>query len=165
MERTRSLLLSLGFLLLTFLVTFVLHRSALSVFFGQDDLLFLQRVEGLDPWPGGIRRILSVRTFFTVCWRVFGDRPVTDWFNPMAPRVKTGEVRPQELDEARALDLMIADPILIRRPLLETDAGVCCGFEPGPALDYLGVHLGPSQDMQSCSRPGPDASCEPPGGA
>ena len=114
---------------------------------------------------------LEVRNLLAELWiadrlrRFFGDRPVADWFNSMAPRVKAGEVRPQELDEARALELMIADPILIRRPLLETDAGVCCGFESGPALDYLGVHLGPSQDMQSCSRPGPDARCEPQGGA
>ncbi len=111
---------------------------------------------------------LEVRNLLAEPWtaerlrRFFGDRPVADWFNPMAPRVKAGEVRPQELDEARALELMIADPILIRRPLLETDTGVCCGFEPGPALDYLGVQLGPLQDMRSCSRPGPDARCESP---
>ncbi len=111
---------------------------------------------------------LEVRNLLAEAWtvvslrRFFGDRPVAEWFNPMAPRVKTGVVRPHELDEARALDLMIADPMLIRRPLLETDAGMCCGFEPGPALDSLGLYLRPSQDMQSCSRPGPDARCEPP---
>jgi nitrogenase-associated protein len=83
----------------------------------------------------------------------FAGRPVAQWFNPTAPRVKSGEVRPGGLDEAGALALMVADPILIRRPLLETAAGRCCGFEPGPVLDRLGVHLEPGQDLQSCASP------------
>ena len=92
----------------------------------------------------------------------FGDLPVAAWFNPTAPRVKSGEVRPDALDEASALALMIEDPILIRRPLLETAGGCCAGFESGAVLDFLGVYLAPGQDLQSCSRPGPEPSCELP---
>ena len=89
----------------------------------------------------------------------FGDLPVAAWFNPTAPRVKSGEVRPDALDEASALALMIEDPILIRRPLMETAGGRCAGFEPGAVLDFLGVDLSPGQDLQSCSRPGPEPGC------
>jgi nitrogenase-associated protein len=92
----------------------------------------------------------------------FGTRPVADWFNPTAPRVKSGEVLPAALDEAEALALMLADPILIRRPLLAIPTGLCSGFEPGPVLDALGVILAPGDDLQSCSRPGP-IGCPPPG--
>jgi nitrogenase-associated protein len=92
----------------------------------------------------------------------FGTWPVADWFNPTAPRVKSGEVLPAALDEAAALALMVADPILIRRPLIEVPAGMGAGFEPGPLLDALGVTLAPGEDLQSCSRPGP-IGCPLPG--
>jgi nitrogenase-associated protein len=82
----------------------------------------------------------------------FGQRPVAEWFNPSAPRITSGEIRPGELDAEAALDAMAADPLLIRRPLLETCFGPCCGFEPGPVLDNLGVELEPGTDLQSCAR-------------
>ncbi len=69
---------------------------------------------------------LVVRNLLSESWTAerlrpfFGDLPVRDWFNPTAPRIKGGEVCPERLDEPTALALMIADPLLIRRPLIET---------------------------------------------
>ena len=40
----------------------------------------------------------------------FADKPVPQWFNYTAPRVKSGEVTPDSLDETAALALMVADP-------------------------------------------------------
>ncbi|AFL74080.1 ArsC/Spx/MgsR family protein [Thiocystis violascens] len=111
---------------------------------------------------------LTVRDLLAEPWTAerlrsfFGAMPVRDWFNPTAPRVKQGEVRPETLDESTALALMLADPLLIRRPLIETECGRGCGFAPGPMLDALGVALEPEQDLQSCSRIGPDPHCERP---
>jgi nitrogenase-associated protein len=116
----------------------------------------------------GLGHRLDVRDLLAEPWtprslrRFFGNRPVGEWFNPTAPRVKSGSVQPHLLDEAQALKILAADPILIRRPLIETSVGFCCGFESGPVLDALGVRLDPGQDLQSCSKPGPDARCEPP---
>jgi nitrogenase-associated protein len=59
----------------------------------------------------------------------FGDLPVRDWFNRNAPAVKNGKVVPESVDEVRAIELMIADPVLIRRPLLEVDRVRYAGFE------------------------------------
>jgi nitrogenase-associated protein len=109
---------------------------------------------------------LSVRNLLAEPWSVerlrpfFGNLPVRDWFNPTAPRIKQGEVRPETLDETGALALMLEDPLLIRRPLIECDHGRGCGFEPGPLLDSLGVMLQVDQDLQSCSRSGPDPRCD-----
>jgi nitrogenase-associated protein len=111
---------------------------------------------------------LTVRDLLAEPWTAerlrsfFGNLPVRDWFNPTAPRVKQGEVRPETLDEPTALALMLADPLLIRRPLIETEFGLGCGFEAGPMLDALGVALAPEQDLQSCSQIGPDPHCERP---
>jgi nitrogenase-associated protein len=103
-----------------------------------------------EPWTAG-----RLRPFF-------GTRPVTDWFNPTAPRIKSGEVRPAALDEVAALALMVADPLMIRRPLIAIPTGLCAGFDAGPVLDALGLNLAPGEDLQSCSRPGL-IGCPPPG--
>lgn len=105
----------------------------------------------LEPWTPA-----RLRAFF-------GRLPVRDWFNPTAPRIKQGLVQPAALDESDALALMIEDPLLIRRPLIETEQGRGCGFEPGPLLKGLGLELSIEEDLQSCSRPGPDPRCATPG--
>jgi len=65
-----------GLFLLLVLFGLILHRKALTVFFSLDDLLFLERVDGLVAWASEypLRRLLSVRLFFTAAWRLFGDR-------------------------------------------------------------------------------------------
>lgn len=48
----------------------------------------------------------------------FGGRPVAEWFNRASPRIKAGEIVPETMNAQQALSLMLADPLLIRRPLL-----------------------------------------------
>lgn len=81
----------------------------------------------------------------------FGDTPVASWFNPAAPRVKSGEVDPAAIDAAGALALMLDDPLLIRRPLAEADGARCAGFDREPVLSLLGD--GSRDDLQGCTRP------------
>jgi nitrogenase-associated protein len=56
---------------------------------------------------------LEIHNLLTTPWTAatlrpfFGFLPVADWFNPSAPRVKSGEINPQTVDEATALNLMI----------------------------------------------------------
>ena len=114
----------------------------------------------------GLGHRLSVRNLLAEPWTaarlrpLFGDRPVPDWFNPSAPVIKSGVLDPWALDEADALALMVADPLLIRRPLIEALDLRCAGFEPGPMLDALGVQLPASADLQSCSRDAGQPSCD-----
>jgi nitrogenase-associated protein len=67
----------------------------------------------------------------------FGERPVSDWFNRSAPRVKAGDIVPEELDEETALSLMLSEPLLIRRPLLRVGERLEVGFEPKRLADWL----------------------------
>lgn len=71
----------------------------------------------------------------------FGDRPVAQWFNPAAPRVKSGAVRPNDLDAATALALLLAEPLLIRRPLLEVDGWRTAGFDAAELAARFGLDL------------------------
>jgi len=81
----------------------------------------------------------------------FGTRPVTEWFNRAAPRVKSGELLPELLGETEALQLMLADPLLIRRPLIEANGRREAGFDQQLIHGWLG--LTPSgTDLESCPR-------------
>ncbi len=66
-------LLLLAFLML---LSLLIYRPALELFFSTDDGLFLLRAEGLEDWGGGTRRLVSVRLFFSACWRFFGENPL-----------------------------------------------------------------------------------------
>ncbi len=79
----------------------------------------------------------------------FGETPVTSWFNPAAPRIKSGEVKPDEIDAASAIVLMLDDPLLIRRPLIKVGDARCAGFDREPILSLLGAER---SDLSGCTR-------------
>ena len=68
----------------------------------------------------------------------FGALPVAQWFNPLAPRVKAGEVNRAVMTEEQALAAMLADPLLIRRPLMEVNGVRLVGFNIDE-LERIGV--------------------------
>jgi nitrogenase-associated protein len=51
------------------------------------------------------------------------ELPVPQWFNRAAPRVKSGEIVPEALNADAALALLLAEPLLIRRPLMQRPDG------------------------------------------
>jgi len=59
----------------------------------------------------------------------FGNMPLKKWFNPTAPRIKNGELDPASFTKSGAIEEMIKDPYLIRRPLLEIKGHRICGFD------------------------------------
>lgn len=85
----------------------------------------------------------------------FGNTPVTSWFNPAAPRIKSGEIDPAAIDAAAALAIMLDDPLLIRRPLVEAQGQRCAGFDRDPVNSLLGAAA--DLDVENCSRPGASA--------
>lgn len=105
--------------------------------------------------------VLLVRNLLTEAWTAgellsyFGDMPVTNWFNPAAPTVKSGSVDPERADSEAALALMLADPLLIRRPLLEMGGRRRAGFTPD-VVAWLGLSpAGEDEpDPQSCAHAG-----------
>lgn len=112
------------------------------------------------------------RSLLTEAWTTarlrafFGDIPVSAWFNQAAPAVKSGNVNPLAVDAASALDLMLTDPLLIRRPLLEIGDQRCAGFEPAQLSARLGLHLGADGRIvpEGCSHPSRPTPCPPPHG-
>ncbi len=81
----------------------------------------------------------------------FGDLPVALWFNPSAPRVKSGEVNPAKLDAEAALSMIIKEPLLIRRPLMKTGDNYHVGFDADAVHAWIGLNdEKPKGDLQAC---------------
>ncbi|NTV10948.1 MAG: hypothetical protein HGA47_09275 [Zoogloea sp.] len=96
-------------------------------------------------WLAAAGHRLEVRSLLAERWTrerllsFFGDLPVADWFNRAAPRVKSGEVVPEAQDADGALGLMLAEPLLIRRPLLESGGRRVVGFDVDTINAWLGL--------------------------
>ena len=69
----------------------------------------------------------------------FSDRPIAEWFNKTAPQVKLGEIVPENLDETAALELMIEDPTLICRPLIQVGDTYQIGFNRPKVNAWIGL--------------------------
>ena len=80
----------------------------------------------------------------------FGDLPVGQWFNSSAPRVKSGEVNPDALDADTALGMMIAEPLLIRRPLMEVEGEFRVGFDAKAVDAWIGLNDTNPKAEESC---------------
>ncbi|MEH2320474.1 ArsC/Spx/MgsR family protein [Nostoc sp.] len=113
-----------------------------------------------EPWT-----VERLRSFF-------GDRPVAEWFNPSSPKVKSGEVVPEKIDAETALGLMLREPLLIRRPLLEIGDRREVGFDVEKIDAWIGLKPADEslremsenlikQDLQNCSH-GQDPSYNKP---
>jgi nitrogenase-associated protein len=83
--------------------------------------------------------------------------PVPDWFNRAAPRVKSGEVQPDLLDADTALALLLGEPLLIRRPLMQRadDGTRHVGFETALVDAWLGLGTNPAspRTLEGCASP------------
>ena len=81
----------------------------------------------------------------------FGSLPVNEWFNDKAPAIKDGDIDPTAFNEDAALEILIEQPILIRRPLIENDGTLTCGFDASVETT-LGLSA-PEGDYEACQEP------------
>ena len=101
---------------------------------------------------------VEARNLLTEPWTVarlrsfFGSRPVAQWFNVAAPRVKSGEICPAGISAEDALTMMIADPLLIRRPLLEVQGRREAGFDAALIGAWIGLAPADCRVDEGCRR-------------
>jgi nitrogenase-associated protein len=69
----------------------------------------------------------------------FGAKPAAEWFNRSAVRVKSGEIDPDRLNPDEAMALLLADPALIRRPLIEAVGQRDVGWDPQRIAAWIGL--------------------------
>jgi nitrogenase-associated protein len=88
----------------------------------------------------------------------FGDLPVEACFNEKSPRVRSGEIDPTAYGCDAAIGLMLADHLLIHRPLMESGGMRRCGFDPAAVHAWVGLgeavyERSSREDYSSCSQP------------
>lgn len=99
-------------------------------------------VEDLLAYPWA-ENAVYLRTFF-------GEKPLADWFNGNAPDIKNSVIDVALFDEKSAIDAMMANPLLIRRPLMEWDSLKMAGFDANEVRAKLGLDL-ENLPQDSCS--------------
>jgi nitrogenase-associated protein len=84
----------------------------------------------------------------------FGDLPVAEWFNPSAPSVRDGEIWPHKLSGDQAIALMLQEPLLIRRPLMQVDEEYRVGFDQDAVDRWIGLSSKAKdrEDLETCPR-------------
>ncbi|MDD5319316.1 MAG: nitrogenase-associated protein [Methylococcales bacterium] len=99
------------------------------------------------------------RNLLTEAWQperlraFFGALAVRDWFNYSAPAIKYGEIEPDKLTEPEALALMLENPLLIRRPLMQVGDSLIAGFDQKTVDNWIGLkEIKETSDMESCPR-------------
>lgn len=101
---------------------------------------------------------LDVRDLLTEVWtveelsRFFGARAVVEWFNPTNPRIKSGDLDPAALTPEAALTLMVEEPLLIVRPLMQMGRQRLAGFNVQEVHNWIGLKLDEvgERDPQNC---------------
>lgn len=75
---------------------------------------------------------------------------VEKMFNPFAPQIKNGEIDIKNLSRKEAYSLMIKEPILIKRPLIEIDDKKVVGFDTKLLSQLLNINLFTPQKIEIC---------------
>lgn len=103
------------------------------------------------PWTGE-----SLRPFLA-------NLPVQDWFNRSAAPVKNGEVDPARLSADDALVLLVQQPILIRRPLLQVGEERRMGFDVDDISQWIGLSATavPAGYEDGCMTKHSESHCHP----
>lgn len=81
-----------------------------------------------------------------------GKLPVARWFNPSAPAIKSGQLVPENISFEHALQLLLENPLLIRRPLMEVGDERMVGFDAEAVNAWVGlngVEL-PAGNIEAC---------------
>ncbi|MBB1092151.1 hypothetical protein HUU61_12695 [Rhodopseudomonas palustris] len=88
---------------------------------------------------------LEVRNLLSETWTsetlrpFFGSKPIPEWFNASSPKVKAGAIDLAALTENSALAMMIEDPLLIRRPLMQAGDRHESGFDQTLVGAWIGL--------------------------
>lgn len=108
------------------------------------------------------RDLLATRWSAEGLLAFLGPLPVAAWFNRHAPALKSGQVVPENLGFETALRLLLADPLLIRRPLLEMGGERRVGFDPAALDAWIGLNgvAVPADLGEGCAHDGSETDSE-----
>ena len=71
-------------------------------------------------------------------------------FNPFAPQIKDEKINILNIKKDEAINLMIKEPILIKRPLLDINGIKLCGFNLEQINKLLNVNIDTNKKLNTC---------------
>jgi nitrogenase-associated protein len=80
--------------------------------------------------------------------------PVAQWFNRSAPMITGGEIVPELVDEESAWEMLLQEPLLIRRPLMQIGDHYLVGFEEERVNQVLALNFAEQEsgELEHCPR-------------
>lgn len=99
----------------------------------------------------------SVKSLLDTSWtketlnEFFKGLEIKDIFNPFAPQIRDKEIDISKLSKDEAIELMIKNPILIKRPLLDINGVKICGFDIEKINELLNVNIDTNKKLNTCS--------------
>ena len=99
----------------------------------------------------------SVKSLLDTKWtseslnQFFEGLEVIDIFNPFAPQIRDKEIDISKLSFDEAINLMIQNPILIKRPLLDINGVKICGFDIEKINRLLNTNIDTNKKLNTCS--------------
>lgn len=101
---------------------------------------------------------LQVHNLLTTNWqaeelmRYLQGKPLAACFNPTSPAIKSGQIKPDALNQQQMIAAMQQDPLLIRRPLIRIGNSCLQGFDWPLLQQLLGLETGVNapEDIERC---------------
>lgn len=99
----------------------------------------------------------SVKSLLDTSWtketlnEFFKGLEIKDIFNPFAPQIRDKEIDISKLSKDEAIELMIKNPILIKRPLLDINGVKICGFDIEKINELLNTKIDTNKKLNTCS--------------
>ncbi|WP_368029213.1 ArsC/Spx/MgsR family protein [Arcobacter sp. s6] len=98
-----------------------------------------------------VKSLLDEKWTFETLSEYFKGLEVKDIFNPFAPQIKNEEINILSIKKDEAINLMIKEPILIKRPLLDINGIKLCGFNIEQINKLLNVNIDTNKKLNTCS--------------
>jgi nitrogenase-associated protein len=98
----------------------------------------------------------EVKDILNVVWTkellesFFKELSVENIFNMSALKIKNNALDITVLSKEEAIELMIKEPILIKRPLLEINQTKVCGFDIDTINELLHIRMPKPKDINEC---------------
>ena len=99
----------------------------------------------------------SVKSLLDTSWtketlsEFFKGLEIKDIFNPFAPQIRDKEIDISKLSKDEAINLMIKNQILIKRPLLDINGVKICGFDIEKINELLNTNIDTNKKLNTCS--------------
>ena len=99
----------------------------------------------------------NVKSLLDTPWTVetlsefFKGLETKDIFNPFAPQIRDKQIDINSFSKDEAITLMIKNPILIKRPLLDINGVKLCGFDIEKINELLNTNIDTNKTLNTCS--------------